>query len=112
MEIKTINLEELKELRNKDYEYLIFQGCGGDLNDWIDGVSNLLKDENIVPSDFRFNEVYKVENRNCTNLVFDLNNKDINMGKLAIFRLQLREEFGAMWLSDYIDNYLNCNISI
>lgn len=34
------------------------------------------------------------------------------MGKLAIFRLQLREEFGAMWLSDYIDNYLNCNISI
>lgn len=64
----------------------------------------MLKENNIVPDDFNFKEVYAFENNNITNLAFALNNEKINIGKLAIFRLKIRNEFGAMWLSDYIDN--------
>lgn len=66
----------------------------------------MLKENNIVPSDFVFDEVYNFKKDNITNLAFALNNKSINLGKLAMFRLQLRDDFGAMWLSDYVDNYL------
>lgn len=37
-------------------------------------------------------------------MAFALNSKELDMGKLAVVRLKMRETFGAMWLSDYIDN--------
>lgn len=64
----------------------------------------MLKDEGIVKKTFFFNEIYSFENNDLTNLAFALNSKEINMGKLAIFRFQIRQTFGAMWLTDYIDN--------
>ena len=44
-----------------------------------------------------------------TNFSVDTNmyyiyNENLDIGKLAIFRLKIRNDFGAMWLSDYIDN--------
>lgn len=38
--IERITLEELKQMTNK--EGIIFQGCGGDLKEWEDGVNELL----------------------------------------------------------------------
>lgn len=71
----------------------------------------MLKDEGIVQDSFSFNKVYSFQNENLTNLAFKLDG-DIDMGKLAMFRLKIRQDFGAMWLSDYIDNgYIN-NIEI
>lgn len=64
----------------------------------------MLQDENIVSNTFVFIEVYSFENDGLTNLAFGLNDKNINMGKLAMFRLKIRDSFGAIWLSDYIDN--------
>ncbi len=64
----------------------------------------MLKDEGIVNDSFSFDEVYSFKNDDLTNMAFALNSKDLNMGKLAMFRLKIRENFGAMWLSDYIDN--------
>ena len=104
MKIKKITCSEVKELRNGKYEYLILQGCGGDLNDWVDGITKLFREQGIIDDSFSFDEVYTFENNNLTNLAFGLNSKKINMGKLAPFRLIIREDFGAMWLSDYIDN--------
>lgn len=63
----------------------------------------MFKDEGIVKDSFSFEKVYSFQNGNLTNLAFSLDG-DIDMGKLAIFRLKLRQDFGAMWLSDYIDN--------
>ncbi len=85
---------------------MILQGCGGDLNNWVKEFTNMLKDEGIVNDSFSFDEVYSFENDNLINLAFAINNGNIDIGKLAIFRLKLRNVFGAMWLSDYIDNYL------
>lgn len=104
IEIKKISTSELKELRNKKYEYLILQGCGGDLNEWVDGITSMLKEEKIVNDSFSFKEIYSFKNDNITNIAFALNDKNINIKKLAMFRLSIRETFGAMWLSDYIDN--------
>lgn len=106
MDIKNIKLQDLQELRNNEYEFLVLQGCGGDLNEYVDGLAKMLKEAQIIPQNFEFDEVYSFDNKNITNLAFSLKNKDINMEKLAIFRLQIREVFGAMWLSDYIDNNL------
>lgn len=104
MEIKKINLDEVKELRNNNYEYLVLQGCGGDLNEWVDGITQMFKEEEIIPTDFSFNEIYSFQNDDLTNMAFALNSEDINFGKLAILRLKMRSDFGSMWLSDYIDN--------
>jgi uncharacterized protein with NRDE domain len=99
-----IPLAEVKELRNDNYDYLILQGCGDDLVDWVVGFTDLLKDETIVSKSFSFDKVYLFENGNLSNLAFPLNSRDIDLGKLALFRLKIRDCFGAMWLSDYIDN--------
>ena len=104
IDIQHISLNEVKELSNNNYEHLIIQGCGGDFDDWVKGITTMLKDEGIVKETFSFDKVYCFENGDLTNLAFALDNEGINMSKLAMFRLNIRQEFGAMWLSDYIDN--------
>lgn len=104
IDIQHISLNEVKELSNNNYEHLIIQGCGGDLDDWVKGITTMLKDEGIVKETFSFDKIYCFENGDLTNLAFALDNEGINMSKLAMFRLNIRQEFGAMWLSDYIDN--------
>lgn len=105
IEIKEINLDELKELSHGK-EFLVIQGCGGDLQEWVDGITGMLSEEKIIPAGFKFKNVYSFKKDDLTNMLFSLDEENINMSKLAIFRLKLREEFGAMWLSDYVDNYL------
>lgn len=113
MNIKNITLNELNDLRNnKDYDYLILQGCGGDLQEWKDGIEEILKSEGIIPSDYKFDEVYGFQNNNLTNMAFALKDDCISMSKLVLFRLKIRNDFGAMWLSDYIDNNYLENINI
>lgn len=102
--INDITLEEVKNLRNSNYDFIVLQGCGGDLIDWVRGFTDMLRNEGIVSDSFSFDKIYSFENNNLTNIAFPLNSKEIDMGKLAIFRLKIRNEFGAMWLSDYIDN--------
>lgn len=104
IEVKELTCSEIKDLRNRNYEFLILQGCGGDLSEWVDGITNLFKENGIIPSSFSFDEIYSFDNNDLTNMAFALNSKDIDMGKLALFRLKIRDQFGAMWLSDYIDN--------
>lgn len=64
----------------------------------------MLKDEGIAKDSFPFDEVYSFQNENLTNMAFALNSKNLDLNKLAMFRLKIRKSFGAMWLSDYIDN--------
>lgn len=104
IDIKEISCSEIKELQKQNYEFLILQGCGGNLNEWVQGFTDMLKEEGIVSDSFSFDEVYSFQNENLTNMAFALNSKDLNMEKLAIFRLKIRDNLGAMWLSDYIDN--------
>ena len=73
----------------------------------------MFKEEGVIKNDsFSFNEIYSFQNGNLTNLAFALNSKDIDIGKLAMIRLKMRDTVGAMWLSDYIDNGYIKNIDI
>lgn len=109
MKIKNITNDEIKNLRINN-DYLVIQGCGGDLNEWVDGITELFKDEGIVNDSFSFDEVYTFQNGDLTNMIFSLN--DVDISKLAIVRLNMRDVFGAMWLSDYIDNGYLMDINI
>lgn len=95
-EIKFVDLYDFKK------DYLVFQGCGGDLQEWIDGISNLMVEEECAEKGYRPSEVYHFKFKGVSNLMISLDNLDIS--RLCILRLRLRQVFGAMWLSDYIVN--------
>ena len=42
MKITDITAEELRLKSNE--EGMVFQGCGGDTKEWVDGINQLLKD--------------------------------------------------------------------
>lgn len=104
MKITDITAEKLR--LKSDEEGMVFQGCGGETKEWVDGINQLLKDENILTGDTQLSECYRFENNGLTNLYFPFGNAKPDMGKLAIWRLKAREVFGCMWLSDYVMNYL------
>ncbi len=102
--MKKISLEELKQLRGS--EGMVLQGCGGDLQEWVDGIHEMLAEEGVFKNGDTFHEVYSFENEGLTCLLFDMEDVDLDAGKLAAWRLSTRENFGSMWLSDYLDNHI------
>ena len=50
--MKKLKLEEVKKLKNKKYDFLVLQGCGGNLEEWVDGITNILKENGIVNDSF------------------------------------------------------------
>ena len=59
-----------------------------------------------------FKPVYFFENisvfhhKGCTCILFPFEGVDLDVGKLAMWRLQTHEMFGGTWLSDYVPNRL------
>ena len=45
MSIRQITKEQLR--RMGDWEGLVLQGCGGDLQEWVDGINQILTEEGI-----------------------------------------------------------------
>ena len=90
----------------KDKEGLVLQGCGGDLQEWENGINDILTDQNILMNGTRFKNVMSFKKDGLTNLLFPFEDVEINIGKLAMWRLQTHGQFGGTWLSDYVDNRL------
>lgn len=105
MEIKSVSLYELRKMNNS--EGLILQGCGGDLQEWVDGINDMLTESGILQNESRFEKAYTFSNENLTCLLFPFDGVQLDVGKLAMWRLETRETFGSTWLSDYVDNRLN-----
>ena len=100
--------------RMNDSEGLILQGCGGDLNEWVDGINGMLTEDGILLGGTKFDEknVSTFSRDGLTNLLVPFTDDvEINMGKLAMWRLQTHDQFGGTWLSDYVDNKLGGFIS-
>lgn len=88
-------------------EGIIFPGCGGDLNEWIEGVNQMLTEEGILLNGSTFSQVSAFKHEESTNLLFHFTDDvEINIGKLAIWRIATHQNWNAKWLSDYVDNYL------
>ena len=117
MSIKTVKTEELRRMNGA--EGLILQGCGGDPQEWLDGINSLLTDDGILKNGSRFENISVFQNGSkfenisvfqngeLTNILFPFEDGlEIDMGKLAMWRLRSHEQFGGTWLSDYVPNRL------
>lgn len=105
MSIKTVKTEELRRMNGKDG--LVLQGCGGDPQEWLDGINSLLTDDGILKNGSRFENISVFQNGSLTNILFPFEDGlEIDMGKLAMWRLRSHEQFGGTWLSDYVPNRL------
>ena len=107
MRVKKIRAEELRRMNGQ--EGLILQGCGGELQDWVDGINDMLIKSDILfdGTKFKAENCLAFENEGLTNLLFPFSEDvKLNMGKLAMWRLQTHSNFGGKWLSDYVDNRL------
>lgn len=100
--INYITTSELKEMTNK--EGLILQGCGGDVQEWLDGLNEAFTETGILLDGDTFKDVYVFKNEGLTNLLFDMENVKLHIGKLSVWRLGTRQVFDGMWLSDYLAN--------
>ncbi len=103
--INKINAEDLRKMQGK--EGLILQGCGGDPQEWVDGINDMLTEAGILLDNTKFTEVSVFENNGCTNILFPFDeNVHAHTGKLAMCRLATHNDFGGTWLSDYVENNL------
>lgn len=104
MSIKHINTDDLRRMSNT--EGLIIQGCGGDLQEWVDGINEMLTEEGILRNGSQLKECSTFEHGGLTCLLFPLKGVEVNASHLAIWRLKTHDAFGGTWLSDYVPNHL------
>jgi len=102
MSIRNTTITQLRQMA--DQEGLVLQGCGGSLQEWQDGINQLLTEEGILQGGTKFEDVCVFQNEGCTCLLFPFTPEvQLDMRKLALWRIRSSEQFGGMWLSDYVD---------
>ena len=103
--IQQITVDDLRKMNDK--EGLILQGCGGDLQEWLDGINEMFIKERLLLNGTSFSEIYAFSYGELTNLLFPFTEDvSLNYGRLSIWRLQSHQAFGGTWLSDYVENNL------
>ena len=102
--MRKIATKELRYMEGR--EGLILQGCGGPLDEWVDGINQLLTEESILLNGSKFEDVSVFQQDGLTCLLFPFEGVELDAGKLAVWRLQTHEQFGGTWLSDYVNNRL------
>lgn len=101
MSIKEVTSDDVRKMTQ--YEGLILQGCGGNLQDWFDRINDLLTKEGILLDGSRFDECFSFQHDGRTNLLFPMKPETkLNIGKFAIWRLRSHAQFEGTWLSDYV----------
>ena len=90
--MRDITIDELR--RMNDREGLILQGCGGDPQEWIDGINEMLTDAGILRDGNRFSEVSRFEHDGLTNLAKELEQFDY------VPKVRTPEEYGKYMIMD------------
>ncbi len=105
MSITHITADKLRSMDGQ--EGLILQGCGGDLQAWLDGINEMFTKEAILLDGTKFTDIFAFQHEGLTCLLFPLDETvKLDIGKLAIWRLTTHENFGGTWLSDFVPNRL------
>lgn len=104
MSISTITTDDLRCMENK--EGLILMGCGGDLQEWVDGINDMFTESGILKGGSRFKDVSAFQYDGMTCLLYPFEGVNLDIGKLAMWRLHTHENFGGTWLSDFVSNRL------
>lgn len=109
--IENITPGELTRISESDG--LVLQGCGGDPNEWLEGINGMFAEAEILRNDAAFKTAYVFQHDGLTNILFsfdDVKRGDLDIGRLAMWRLQSHDTFGGTWLSDYLPNRLGINM--
>ena len=104
MSIERIEESQLRTMIGK--EGIILQGCGGEPQEWLEGVNRMFREANILKNGSKFDKCYVFSHKDHTCMLFPFENTDLDVGRLAMWRLQNYEIFGGTWLSDYVPNKL------
>lgn len=109
MFIKNISSEqEIKEVYNNSYSTIL--GAGGDLQEWVNGITEWMKENNFGEMSnivtFKGKDVNKIwdlkDNNKLPNdlTILAWSNDKIDLNKYCISRMQM----GIRWFDDIIDN--------
>ena len=101
--VKQITTDDLRRMEGQ--EGLILQGCGGDPQEWVDGI-NTEAGILLNGSAFKAENVSLFQHGELTNMLFPFEGVELQVGKLAMWRIQTHGQFGGTWLSDYVPNRL------
>ena len=107
MSIKLISTDDLRKMSLQ--EGIIFPGCGGDLQEWVDGINEMFEESGILLDNTKFtsDNCRKFNNGDITYLLFPFDeNVHIDISRLSVWRLQTYSTFGASWMTDYVENNL------
>ena len=100
--MKQITTDDLR--RMEDQEGLILQGCGGDPQEWVDGINDLLTETGILlnGSTFQAENISVFRHGELINMLFPFERVELAVSKLAMWRIQTHGQFGGTWLSDFV----------
>ena len=87
-------------------EGLILHGCGGKTQEWVDGINEMLTDKGILLDNTKFENVSVFKSDGVTCILYSFEDVHLDIGKIAMWRLQSYTAFAGTWLSDYVDNKL------
>ena len=94
MSVKTISKDELRRMEGS--EGMIIQGCGGSLDEWVDGINDMLTEDGILLDGTRFHDCSTFEHDGSTCLLFPFKDDvKLDVGRLAMWRLQTHGNFGG-----------------
>ena len=68
MSISTVTTDDLRRMNGK--EGLVLQGCGGNPQEWLDGINGLLTEEGILKNGSKFENISVFQNGSLTNILF------------------------------------------
>lgn len=100
--VKQIAADDLRHMEGQ--EGLVLQGCGGSPQEWVDGINNMLTEEGILlnGSLFKLEDVSLFQHGELTCLLFPFDDVKLDVGRLAMWRIQTHGQFGGTWLSDFV----------
>ncbi len=103
---KQISTDDLRRMEGQ--EGLVLQGCGGDPQEWVDGINELFTEAGILlnGSTFKAENVSVFQHGELTNMLFPFEGVELKVDQLVIWRIQTHGRFGGTWLSDYVPNRL------
>lgn len=107
IEIQPSTFEEAMAISRKHSEGIVMLGAGGDLNEWVVGVSKSIHEFGAAPTSDPSSLWESAHRLTTTGGRTDLllvlkKDSNLDIGKLAMWRLRFGD---CSWLSDYVVNY-------
>lgn len=100
--MERITIEDLRNMQG--VKGFILQGCGGDLEEWFQGINELLTEQGILLNGDTIKEHSVFNYMGRPNILFHIDIVKLDMEKLKAWRLQTNGQLGSMWLPDYLSN--------